>query len=105
MLIYGGTGSSADGEQSMSGRHELPVLDSREPVKHGFWASLWLLRKSSLKAKLAILVFIATTTVIKLQLSHPNLLFWAALAVLLWELMLGAYLKTKGIRSPPKRPT
>jgi len=79
----------------MSGRHELPAVESREPAKHGLWPSLWLLRKRPLKSKIAILVFIATTTVIKLQLLHPHALFWAALTVLLGELMLGAYLKRK----------
>jgi len=79
----------------MSGRHELRAVESGEPAKHGFWASLWLLRKSPLKIKLAILVFIAATTVMKLQLRHPHALFWAALAVLLGELILGAYLRRK----------
>jgi len=89
----------------MSGRHELPAVDSREPAKHGFWASLWLLRKSPLKTKLAILVFIATTTVMKLQLRHPHALFWAALAVLLGELMLGAYLRRKEFAAHQRGPS
>ena len=91
----------------MSGRHELPAVDSGKLAKHGLWASLWLLRKSSLKTKLAILVFIASTTVIKLQLLHPHTLFWAALAVLLGELSLGAYLRRRDFvahqRSPDRR--
>ena len=79
----------------MSGRHELSAVESSKPAKRGFWASAWLLLKSPLKTKLAILIFIASTTVIKLQLGHPHGLFWAALAVLLSELMLGAYLRRK----------